>query len=108
MERTCTARASTRAASRSPASSLYVLLGRGRDYAWCATSAGGDIIDQFVLELCEPGGATPTTASMGYRFRGACEPMEVLSQQNAWAPSPADETPPGSETLRAERTKLGP
>ncbi len=85
---------------------LYVLLGRGRDYAWSATSAGQDIIDTFALELCEPGGA-PTKASMHYRFRGACEPMEVLSQENAWTPSPADQTPPGSETLRAERTKLG-
>ena len=26
---------------------LYVQLGRGRDYAWSATSAGQDIIDTF-------------------------------------------------------------
>ena len=35
---------------------LYVQLGRGRDYAWSATSAGADNVDQFVLRLCEPGG----------------------------------------------------
>jgi acyl-homoserine lactone acylase PvdQ len=86
---------------------LYVLLGHGRDYAWSATSAGQDIIDTFALELCEPGGGTPTKQSMHYRFRGACEPIEVLEQSNSWTPSPADQTPPGSETLRAERTKLG-
>jgi acyl-homoserine lactone acylase PvdQ len=87
--------------------SLYVLLGRGRDYAWSATSAGQDIIDTFAVELCEPDGSQATKQSMHYRFRGACEPIEVLQQQNSWTPSPADDTPPGSETMRAERTKLG-
>jgi acyl-homoserine lactone acylase PvdQ len=86
---------------------LYVLLGRGRDYAWSATSAGQDIIDTFALELCEPGGGTPTKQSTHYRFRGACEPIEVLEQRNSWTPTPADQTPAGSETLRTERTKLG-
>src|SRR5918992_2284346 len=33
--------------------------------------------------------------------------MEVLERTNSWTPNPADDTPPGSETLRAERTKLG-
>jgi acyl-homoserine lactone acylase PvdQ len=86
---------------------LYVLLGRGRDYAWSATSAGQDIIDTFAVELCEPGGGTPTKQSTHYSFRGACEPIEALEQRNAWTPSPADQTPAGSETLRTERTKLG-
>jgi len=35
---------------------IYVQLGRGRFYAWSATSASGDNIDEFVLLLCEPGG----------------------------------------------------
>jgi hypothetical protein len=42
-----------------------------------------------------------------YRFRGRCEPIEVIERVNRWQPSPADDTPAGSETLRAERTKLG-
>jgi acyl-homoserine lactone acylase PvdQ len=86
---------------------LYVLLGRGRDYAWSATSAGQDIIDTFAVELCEPGGAMPTLDSTHYSFRGECLPIEVLERRNSWAPSPADQSPPGSETLRAERTRLG-
>jgi acyl-homoserine lactone acylase PvdQ len=86
---------------------LYVQLGRGRDYAWSATSAGQDIIDTFAVELCEPVGGPATKQSMHYRFRGACEPIEVLEQTNSWSPSPADDTPPGSETMRAQRTKLG-
>ena len=77
---------------------LYVQLGRGRDYAWSATSAGQDIIDTFALELCD---------ATHYRFRGRCEPIEVLEKTNRWLPTPADQTKPGSQKLRAERTKLG-
>ena len=87
--------------------SLYVLLGRGRDYAWSATSAGQDIIDTFAVDLCNTNGSKPTTASMGYRFNGKCLPIEVLTRSNSWTPNLADSTPAGSETLRAERTKLG-
>jgi acyl-homoserine lactone acylase PvdQ len=86
---------------------LYVQLGRGRDYAWSATSAGQDNIDTFALDLCEPSGAKPTIDSMHYRFRGKCLPIEVLERHNAWIPTPGDATPPGSQTLRAERTKMG-
>jgi acyl-homoserine lactone acylase PvdQ len=86
---------------------LYVQLGRGRDYAWSATSAGQDNIDTFALDLCEPGGGKPTIDSTHYRFRGQCLPIEVLERQNQWAPTPGDPTPPGQQTLRAERTKMG-
>jgi acyl-homoserine lactone acylase PvdQ len=86
---------------------LYVQLGRGRDYAWSATSAGQDNIDTFALDLCEPGGSKPTIDSMSYRFRGRCLPIEVLERHNQWTPTPGDPTAPGSQTLRAERTKMG-
>ena len=86
---------------------LYVQLGRGQDYSWSATSAGQDIIDTFALELCEPGGAAPTLDSMHYRFRGDCIPIELLERTNSWAPTLADATPRGSETLRTQRTRLG-
>ena len=86
---------------------LYVQLGRGVDYAWSATSAGQDIIDTFAVELCEPGGGEPTINSMHYRWRGDCLPIEVLERTNSWTPSAADQTPPGSETLQAFRTKAG-
>src|SRR3954451_8355167 len=78
--------------------SLYVLLGRGRDYAWSATSAGQDIIDTSAVPVC---------GRNGYRYNGKCYPVEVLERHNSWTPNAADSTPPGSETLRAERTKLG-
>ena len=90
-----------------PGVNLYVQLGRGQDYSWSATSAGQDIIDTFAVDLCEPGGEKPTTASMHYLFRGECLPIEVLEKTNRWAPTLADATPAGSQRLRAERTKLG-
>ena len=86
---------------------LYVTLGRGRDYAWSATSSSQDIIDTFAVDLCEPSGARPTKRSMHYRFRGACLPMEVLERRNSWSPSAGDSTPAGTQTLRALRTKMG-
>ncbi|HEY0630894.1 MAG TPA: penicillin acylase family protein, partial [Thermoleophilaceae bacterium] len=81
-----------------PGTNLYVQLGRGRDYAWSATSAGQDITDTFALPLCD---------ASHYRFRGKCLPIEKLTRTNSWQPTAADSTPAGSETLTAERTKLG-
>jgi acyl-homoserine lactone acylase PvdQ len=81
-----------------PGVNLYVQLGHGRDYAWSATSAGQDIIDTFAVPLCD---------ATHYRFRGRCRAIEVLERKNTWTPNLADSTPPGSEILHAERTKLG-
>ena len=90
-----------------PGTNLYVQLGHGRDYAWSATSAAQDIIDTFAVKLCEADGSKPTLASMSYRFRGECLPIDVLERVNSWTQSPGDTTPSGSETYRAERTALG-
>ena len=90
-----------------PGVNLYIQLGRGRDYAWSATSAGQDIVDTFALDLCDPSGAEPSLDSSHYRYRGECKPFDVLTRTNRWVPNGADQTPPGTETLRAERTELG-
>ena len=82
---------------------LYVQLGRGRDYAWSATSAGQDIIDTFAVDLCDRREATLTDATSAAR---ACR-SRCSSETNRWIPTPADQTPPGTQTLHAERTKLG-
>src|SRR4051794_32980001 len=82
-----------------PGVNLYVELGRGRDYAWSATSAGQDIIDTFAVPLCQD--------DLHYLFRGQCLPMETLPRTNSWSPHLADSTPEGSVTLRSDRTKLG-
>nr|WSW42458.1 penicillin acylase family protein [Streptomyces sp. NBC_01001] len=87
--------------------SMYVQLGRGQDYAWSATSAGQDITDTFAVELCEPGGGAPTTASASYLYRGTCTPMEKLERTNAWKSSVADPTPNGSYRMQVWRTNYG-
>jgi acyl-homoserine lactone acylase PvdQ len=81
-----------------PGTNLYVQLGRGRDYAWSATSAGQDITDTFALPLCD---------QTHYRFKGKCEQIETLTRANSWSPTLADSTPAGTDTFTAERTKLG-
>ncbi|MEK6271522.1 MAG: penicillin acylase family protein [Actinomycetota bacterium] len=96
-----------------PGTNLYVQLGRGRDYSWSATSAGQDIIDTYAVELCEPGGGTPTIDSDHYLFQGQCLPFDVLTRTNTWTPSPADQTecpqppPQPCQTLTTLRSKLG-
>jgi acyl-homoserine lactone acylase PvdQ len=90
-----------------PGVNLFVQLGRGRDYAWSATSAGQDIIDTFAVPLCEPDGSQPTVSSSHYLFRGQCLPFEVLTRNNSWVPNLGDQTPPGSETLTTLRSKVG-
>ncbi|MFE0105020.1 penicillin acylase family protein [Streptomyces sp. NPDC059009] len=86
---------------------MYVQLGRGQDYAWSATSAGQDITDTYALELCEPGGGTPTKQSTSYLYRGSCTPMEKLERKNAWKPTLADSTAAGSYRMQVHRTKYG-
>ena len=81
-----------------PGVNLFVQLGRGRDYAWSATTSAQDIVDTFAVELCD---------RTHYRFRGRCREIEVLERENSWSPNAADSTPAGSETLRIERTALG-
>ena len=69
-----------RRAPRSPGVSPYVLLGRGQDFAWSATSAGQDIIDTFAEKLCEPDGSQPDVQSTHYLYKGECRAMETLTR----------------------------
>jgi acyl-homoserine lactone acylase PvdQ len=46
----------------------YMLIGRGPDFAWTLTSAGADIVDQYVETLC--GGD-----DVHYVYRGQCRAM---------------------------------
>jgi acyl-homoserine lactone acylase PvdQ len=56
----------------------YVLVGRGPDYAWSATSAKGDNVDQFLEELCNPDGSPATRSSTHYMYMGNCRPMKTF------------------------------
>jgi len=61
-----------------PGLAMYVLIGRTPDYAWSLTSAGLDVRDVFVEELCEPDGSAPTRETASYRFEGDCVPFELF------------------------------
>ncbi|WP_033328546.1 penicillin acylase family protein [Streptomyces yerevanensis] len=86
---------------------MYVQLGRGQDYSWSATSSHQDITDSYALQLCEPGGGTPTKQSTSYLYRGVCTPMEKMEKTNAWKPSVADSTAAGSYRMQVFRTNYG-
>jgi acyl-homoserine lactone acylase PvdQ len=58
-----------------PGIGMYVLVGRGKDFAYSATSAGTDIVDQFLEQLCNKDGSAPTAASTSYMYKGKCRPM---------------------------------
>jgi len=57
-------------------------LGRGPDFAWSATSAGSDLIDQRLEQICDPGGGKPQSEGKYYLFNGVCTPMihELFSE----------------------------
>ena len=62
-----------------PGVSLYVLLGRGKDFSFSATSADGDVVDQFLEELCNPDGSPATAASTSYMYKGKCTKMGTFN-----------------------------
>jgi acyl-homoserine lactone acylase PvdQ len=53
-----------------PGLSFYVLLGRGKDFAWSATSANSDIVDHYVETLCGD--------DLHYLYRGECRAMTTF------------------------------
>jgi acyl-homoserine lactone acylase PvdQ len=77
---------------------LYVLIGRGQDYAWSATSSTQDITDTYAVPLCD---------ATHYVVNGECVAMEELSHTNSWQPTTADGTAAGSYKLVAWRTRYG-
>jgi acyl-homoserine lactone acylase PvdQ len=98
-----------------PGVSQYVLLGRGKDYAWSATTSAQDVTDTFAEVLCEPDGSQPTVQSMHYLYKGQCLDMEVLTRTNVVTPNAADQCSPdpssanpcGVFTMEAQRTLHG-
>ncbi len=65
-----------------------VELGRGRDYAWSATSAGSDLIDQRLEILCTPTGGKLDPHAKSYLYDGRCLPMTKLNSTEVALPEP--------------------
>lgn len=91
-----------------PGISLYVLLGRGTDYAWSATSGSSDLTDVRAERLCEPDGGNPGLDSIHYVHKGSC--VRMLVRQDKWLskPSPGGPGPPTEVTATVQRTVHGP
>jgi acyl-homoserine lactone acylase PvdQ len=72
-----------------------VELGRGVDYAWSATSAGSDVIDQRLEKICDPTGGAPAAHGAYYEYDGACVPMTELHFTETVLPKPGGVGAPG-------------
>ena len=97
-----------------PGISLYILLGRGQDFSWSATTANTDLVDQFVEKLCKPDGSKPTMESDHYRYKGECVPFKVSERRFQTSKAltdlipPPDLSPPQDIHLRVHRSVHGP
>jgi len=91
-----------------PGTEVFVELGRGVDYAWSATSAGADIIDQRIERLCNADGTPATTQSTAYVYNGVCTPMYERTDRQVAKPSAGGANPPAVVTVQIERTVHGP
>ena len=67
-----------------------VLVGRGPDYAWSATSSQADNLDLFVETLCDD--------DVHYLYRGQCEPMRRFFAGTLKAQGQADQEVSYEET----------
>ena len=85
-----------------------VQLGRGRDYAWSATSAGGDNVDQLFEQLCNADGSPATLTSTSYVYQGECVPMVTRTHTQIAKTSAGGTDPPEIYELPYERTVHGP
>jgi acyl-homoserine lactone acylase PvdQ len=91
-----------------PGTEVFVELGRGVDYAWSATSAGADIIDQRIEKLCNTDGSAPTQQSTAYVYNGVCTPMYERTDRQVAKPTASGANPPAVVTIQIERTVHGP
>ena len=58
----------------------YVVIGRGPDFAWSATSGSSDLTDVRVVQRCEPA-ESPAHGEGGYQVNGQCKPFDVIDEQ---------------------------
>jgi acyl-homoserine lactone acylase PvdQ len=87
---------------------LFVLLGRGIDFSWSATSGGSDLTDIRVEKLCNQDGSKPTLKSTSYMLLGECIPMYERTDQYVAKPSAGGVAEPEVITQQIERTAHGP
>lgn len=67
---------------------LIIELGRGRNFAWSATSANTDNVDQVAEKVCDPNGGTPAARGTSYLYKGVCRAMEHTQFTETAFPKP--------------------
>jgi len=94
-----------------PVGSPYVVLGRGRNYAFTATAGGSDNTDVRAEKLCNMDMSPATTSSMGYLFNDVCTP--IFERVDTWCAGGGSADPTFCDTnpdnMRAvvQRTRHG-
>ena len=71
-----------------PGANFVVTIGRGRNFAWSATTASTDQIDQRVERLCNPSGGAVAAQQADYVFRGRCLAMTTHTFTETAYPKP--------------------
>jgi acyl-homoserine lactone acylase PvdQ len=84
-----------------------VELGRGEDYAWSATSAGSDLIDQRLEKICNPSGGKPAPHGAYYSYKGKCYAMTVEHYNETAGPKPGGAGAPTTLNHTIYRTRHG-
>ncbi|HJQ04572.1 MAG TPA: penicillin acylase family protein [Nocardioides sp.] len=86
---------------------LVVELGRGKDYAWSATSASNDLVDTVAERLCNTDGSRPTVDSTAYRVGSRCVPMRHDQHVEHTTPNLTAPGLPKTYTFDVWRTRHG-
>ena len=71
-----------------PGTNFIVELGRGRNFAWSATSANTDNVDQVAERICNPGSGTIPAQGTNYYYKGQCLPMQHQTFSETAYPKP--------------------
>ena len=66
---------------------VRLLLGRGPDFAWSATSGESDLIDVRAEELCNKDGSAATADSTAYMYNGTC--TDMYTRTDTWFAKPS-------------------
>ena len=90
-----------------PGTNLIVELGRGADYAWSATSASSDIVDQRLEQVCNPSGGPPDPQGKFYEYKGSCQPMYHQTFSETGLPKPGGLGAPALITHEIYKTQHG-
>ncbi len=77
-----------------PGTNFVVELGRSRNFAWSATSANTDNVDQVAEKVCDPNGGTPAAQGTSYLYNGTCTAMDHQTFSETAFPKPGGQGAP--------------